>query len=74
MVDPALPYVLVDERIGPVVVVGDYLRELTASDCSPLTVRSMRSTCWMVQPLLRPRRHSDRITSDRRGGGDEVRA
>ncbi|MFD8248165.1 tyrosine-type recombinase/integrase [Nocardia sp. NPDC059691] len=38
--DPALPYVLVDEREIQVVVVADYLRELTASDCSPLTVKS----------------------------------
>lgn len=39
-VDPALPFVLVDGSDVPVEVVVDYLRELTAGDCSPLTVRS----------------------------------
>jgi hypothetical protein len=40
MTDPALPFVLVDACGVPVAVVADYLRELSASDCSPLTIRS----------------------------------
>lgn len=39
-VDPSLPFVLVDASNTRVEVVVDYLRELAASDCSPLTIRS----------------------------------
>ena len=39
-VDPSLPFVVVDASGAPVDVVADYLRELAASDCSPLTIRS----------------------------------
>ncbi|TWP46028.1 tyrosine-type recombinase/integrase [Lentzea tibetensis] len=38
--DQGLPFVMVDETGVPVAVIADYLRELVASDCSPLTVRS----------------------------------
>jgi integrase len=38
--DPSLPFVLVDASGTPIEVVVDYLRELVASDCSPLTIRS----------------------------------
>lgn len=38
--DPSLPFVLVDASDTPMQVVVDYLRELAASDCSPLTIRS----------------------------------
>lgn len=38
--DVNLPFVLVDGSGDAVAHVADYLRELAASDCSPLTVRS----------------------------------
>jgi integrase/recombinase XerD len=38
--DVSRPFDLVDENGVPVASVADYLRELMASDCSPLTVRS----------------------------------